>query len=198
MLIKSFSGFSNTYLLQWKDEVLVIDPGNPYDMVKNHLEGLKAIGIIITHGHFDHYIHLEEYRKALKCPAYINFKDLFLVKDTSWIEEMFGIKIDYSPWIDLDIKEGDLINVGDKVLEVWEIPGHSPGSIALIGENFVISGDLIFENGGVGRTDLPGGNWEELEKSINRILTLPEEYVVYPGHGRPFTIKEAKNWIVAW
>ncbi len=198
MLIKSFSGFSNTYLLQWKDEVLVIDPGNPYDMVKNHFEGLKAIGIIITHGHFDHYIYLEEYRKSLRCPVYMNFKDMFLVKDTSWVEEIFGIKIDYSPEIDLDIKEGDRINVGDKVLEVWEIPGHSPGSIALIGENFVIIGDLIFENGGVGRTDLPGGNWKELEKSINRILTLPEENVVYPGHGWPFTIKEAKNWIVAW
>lgn len=196
MLIKSFSGFSNTYILQWKGEALIVDPGNPYDMVKNHLEGMKVIGIVITHGHFDHYIYLEEYRESLKRPVYMNFKDLFLIKDTHWVKEIFGISIDYSPEIDFNIREGDAINLGNKALKVWEIPGHSPGSIALIGENFVISGDLLFEDGGIGRTDLPGGDWKKLRNSINRILTLPEEYVIYPGHGRPFTVKEAKNWTV--
>ena len=79
---------------------------------------------------------------------------------------------------------------------MWEVPGHSPGSIALIGEGVAFTGDLLFEMGGVGRTDLPGGDEEALNRSLLRVLSLPDSTLIYPGHGNPFTVGEARGWFL--
>jgi len=195
MEIKIFPGFSNTYLVFWENEGIIIDPGNPLSHLKEEVKSLKIKSILITHGHFDHYIYLEEYRREFNCPVYMNFKDKFLVEDTSWIIERFGIRVDYVPKIDGELREGDEFVLGSKSLKIIEIPGHSPGSVGIVGENFVIVGDLMFKWGGVGRTDLPGGDEKALMDSIRRVLEFPEEFWVYPGHGDFFKIKEAKKWI---
>jgi len=157
MEIKIFPGFSNTYLVFWENEGIIIDPGNPLSHLKEEVKSLKIKSILITHGHFDHYIYLEEYRREFNCPVYMNFKDKFLVEDTSWIIEKFGIRVDYVPKIDGELREGDEFVLGSKSLKIIEIPGHSPGSVGIVGENFVIVGDLMFKWGGIGRTDLPWG-----------------------------------------
>jgi Zn-dependent hydrolases, including glyoxylases len=195
MEIKIFPGFSNTYLVFWENEGIIIDPGNPLSHLKEEVKSLKIKSILITHGHFDHYIYLEEYRREFNCPVYMNFKDKFLVEDTSWIIEKFGIRVDYVPKIDGELREGDEFVLGSKSLKIIEIPGHSPGSVGIVGENFVIVGDLMFKWGGIGRTDLPGGDEKALMDSIRRVLEFPEEFWVYPGHGDFFKIKEAKKWI---
>jgi len=195
MEIKIFPGFSNTYLVFWENEGIIIDPGNPLSHLKEEVKSLKIKSILITHGHFDHYIYLEEYRREFNCPVYMNFKDKFLVEDTSWIIERFGIRVDYVPKIDGELREGDEFVLGSKSLKIIEIPGHSPGSVGIVGENFVIVGDLMFKWGGIGRTDLPGGDEKALMDSIRRVLEFPEEFWVYPGHGDFFKIKEAKKWI---
>jgi len=195
MEIKIFPGFSNTYLVFWENEGIIIDPGNPLSHLKEEVKSLKIKSILITHGHFDHYIYLEEYRREFNCPVYMNFKDKFLVEDTSWIIERFGIRVDYVPKIDGELREGNEFVLGSKSLKIIEIPGHSPGSVGIVGENFVIVGDLMFKWGGIGRTDLPGGDEKALMDSIRRVLEFPEEFWVYPGHGDFFKIKEAKKWI---
>ena len=195
MEIKIFPGFSNTYLVFWESEGIIIDPGNPLSHLKEEVKSLKIKSILITHGHFDHYIYLEEYRREFNCPVYMNFKDKFLVEDTSWIIEKFGIRVDYVPKIDGELREGNEFVLGSKSLKIIEIPGHSPGSVGIVGENFVIVGDLMFKWGGIGRTDLPGGDEKALMDSIRRVLEFPEEFWVYPGHGDFFKIKEAKKWI---
>ena len=195
MEIKIFPGFSNTYLVFWESKGIIIDPGNPLSHLKEEVKSLKIKSILITHGHFDHYIYLEEYRREFNCPVYMNFKDKFLVEDTSWIIEKFGIRVDYVPKIDGELREGNEFVLGSKSLKIIEIPGHSPGSVGIVGENFVIVGDLMFKWGGIGRTDLPGGDEKALMDSIRRVLEFPEEFWVYPGHGDFFKIKEAKKWI---
>jgi hydroxyacylglutathione hydrolase len=195
MEIKLFSGFSNTYLIFYDGEGIIVDPGNPISHVKEYARSLEITAILITHGHFDHYIYLEEYKREFNCPTYMNSKDKFLVDDPSWIFEKFGIHLDYIPRIEGELREGDEFVIGGKTLRIIEIPGHSPGSVGIVGEKFVMVGDLVFEGGGVGRTDIPGGDESLLKESIRRILEFPEDFWVYPGHGKPFKIGDAKKWI---
>ncbi len=196
MRIKVLQGFSNTYIVHNQGEGLIVDPGNPFDGIGKQVEDLKINAIIITHGHFDHYIYLDDYKKRLGAPVYMNFKDRYLVDNApSWVKEFFGISINYVPKLDYDLTEGMSIVVGGLSLKIIETPGHSPGSVSIIGPKFLITGDLVFEDGGIGRTDLPGGNDEELMNSIKRIIQFPDDYTVYPGHGNPFTVKDLKRWI---
>ena len=130
--------------------------------------------------------------------VYMNERDLPIVESAPmWVKEYFGLSVSYIPTINAHLKEGNTIKIGKVVLTVLEIPGHSPGSIALVGDGFLFTGDLMFENGGIGRTDLPGGDEKALFESIKRVLSFPENYIVYPGHGKDFSIKEAKSWFHA-
>jgi glyoxylase-like metal-dependent hydrolase (beta-lactamase superfamily II) len=105
----------------------------------------------------------------------------------------FFLNSQSSPPADLFIEEGQKLRIGDCFLEVIHTPGHTPGSISLKSNGFVISGDTLFA-GGVGRTDLPGGSWELLLKSIKtKLFSLPEDLIVLPGHGDLTTIKEEKE-----
>ncbi len=101
---------------------------------------------------------------------------------------MFGVPFPPSPDPDRFIDEGDTLTVGDTQLDIVFVPGHSPGHIALVGDGFVIGGDVLFQSS-IGRTDLPGGDMEQLLESIRtKLLTLPDETRVYSGHGPVTTI----------
>ncbi len=178
---------TNCFLVYSEDnsECAIVDPGAEPDKIINGIKtnNLKPIMIINTHGHVDHVGANKTIKETFDIPLYIHEADLKLLK--SALQSGFGLMIGArkSPPPDGFLKEGDLIELGNSHLEVLHTPGHSPGSISLLGDGFILSGDTLFR-GGVGRTDLPGGSWEKLKESIkNKIFNLPENTLVLPGHG---------------
>lgn len=203
--IFQFSLFGiNTYLVFDPDtkECAMIDPGmsNPQEekALENFIaeKGLKLTQVINTHLHIDHVAGIPYLQKKYGVPVLAHEGDSFMAAGMSQQARMFGLTL---PLDNIEIseylKDGDKIKVGNGTLEVISVPGHSKGSIALYDPEgkFLISGDSLFQ-GSIGRTDLPGGNYKELIDSITeRLLTLPDDTVVLPGHGGASTIGEEKQ-----
>ncbi|NPA58405.1 MAG: MBL fold metallo-hydrolase [Aquificae bacterium] len=171
-------------------EVAVVDPGAEGEKILERLEGLKPVYILATHGHLDHTGQVGFLKKHFPdVPFLMNEKDLFLLNND--IFPGFGQLIGAYPCPEPDgfLKEGDTVNFGGFQLQVLETPGHTPGSVCLYDreKGFVITGDTLFK-GSIGRTDLPGGNPVEMERSLARLVSLPDETDVIPGHGEPTTI----------
>ncbi|MBN1615042.1 MAG: MBL fold metallo-hydrolase [Deltaproteobacteria bacterium] len=164
-------------------EALVIDPAGDVDRIKAAADkgGLRIRYIVNTHGHVDHIAGNAEMKKLTGAPIVIHRDDADMLTSTpAMYLRMFGAK--QSPPADITVVEGDHITVGKESLQVIHTPGHSPGGIVLYRNGVVFTGDTLFVEG-VGRTDLPGGSWPVMLRSIEtKILTLPEETVVYPGH----------------
>lgn len=189
----------NTYVVYDPEskECAVIDPGMINEEEENALSnfikrnGLKVEHIINTHLHIDHAVGAKYAQSIFHKPLEAHKDDVFLGERLQQQAEMFGIneKIE-DVSVNIYLKDGDTIKIGEGKLKVLHVPGHSPGSIALYDKDggFVITGDALFE-GSVGRTDLPGGNGEQLIKSIKeKLLALPDSTIVYPGHGGHTTI----------
>jgi len=193
---------TNMYLVVSSDrQCAIIDPAcvseEKFEVLKNFIseKGIRPVWLISTHGHFDHVIG-----NALVCKTWpvknaAHRGDLPLMEDLRRQNHMFGTS-DSLPMIDVFLEDGDRVTFGDDVsLQVLHIPGHSPGSIALYSpeQNWIISGDVLFR-GSVGRTDIPFSDYDVLIDSIKKkMLTLPPETVVYPGHGIKTTIGEEKE-----
>ncbi|MBN1664723.1 MAG: MBL fold metallo-hydrolase [Deltaproteobacteria bacterium] len=162
---------------------LVIDPAAEVDAILRAAEqnGIQIKYIVNTHGHVDHISGNAEMQKKTGAKIIIHEDDAPMLANTpSMMLKMFGGKP--SPPADIMVKDGDAITVGDVSLKVIHVPGHSPGGIALYTEGYVFTGDTLFVEA-VGRSDLPGGSWPIMLRSIEeRLLTLPEETVVLPGH----------------
>lgn len=146
--------------------------------------------LLNTHGHVDHICGNNYILQHFNIPLLMHEEDVFLVDSAIEHGKMFGFYISQPPLPTGFIKEGKDINFGESSLEIFHTPGHSPGSVifySAIG-HFLISGDVIFSES-IGRTDLPGGNFEELINSIkSKILVLPDKNIIYPGHGNFTTI----------
>jgi hydroxyacylglutathione hydrolase len=169
-------------------EGILIDPGDEADAILGDVSGqnLKISLIVLTHGHIDHIGAVKEIKDATKAPIAIHVEDgRSLTKNATNLA--LGLAYPAPPTPDRLLKDGDLIKVGDLSFKVFSTPGHSPGSICLYGEGVLFSGDTLFREG-IGRSDLPGGNYRELMASLHRLMTLPETTVVYPGHGPSTTI----------
>ncbi|HEY5511085.1 MAG TPA: MBL fold metallo-hydrolase [Prolixibacteraceae bacterium] len=187
----------NAYLL-WDEtkEAVLIDPACFYPAEELELsrfvetEGLKIAHVLNTHGHFDHLMgnNFAEGKWGLKCK--IHSGDVPYVNQARQQAMLFGITMQNpSPAVEL-VSEGDEIYFGQSILKVIHVPGHSPGSVAYYGESdkILIVGDILF-SGSVGRTDLPGGNHNQLITGIKeKLLTLGEDVRVYSGHGDDTTI----------
>jgi len=160
---------TNCYILKTDKEVFIVDPGgDPQEIVK-HVKNQK-VKIINTHYHYDHTIANEEIKKKFNA-------EILIHED----EKKY---IDFEA--DRFLKEGDILKINSHELEVLHTPGHTEGSICLIGEGFVITGDTLFE-GGYGRTDLPGGDHMKMFKSLKKLDNIiKENTTIYPGHGEPF------------
>ena len=173
-----------------KKEAAIIDPGSNGSNIKREVEkyGLNIKCIINTHGHGDHISSNGKF----KAPIYIHRLDAdFLHNAKLNMSASFGFSIK-SPEASHILEEGDIIEIGDLKLEVLHTPGHTPGSISLLGNGFVFTGDTLFM-GGVGRTDFPYGSEEKLIDSIRqKLLVLDDATVVYPGHGPSTTIGREK------
>ncbi|MBI5876010.1 MAG: MBL fold metallo-hydrolase [Chloroflexi bacterium] len=168
---------------------IIVDPGDdaPEIIAAVSRMGAQPTAIVNTHCHFDHVGAVEAVRRAYGIPFYIHPKDQAMLERASESAARFGMPME-QPRVDRFIREGETVPVGAHSLAVRFTPGHCPGHVILVGDGFALAGDVLFA-GSVGRTDLPGTSWTELANSIqNQVLTLPDDTVVYPGHGPHTTI----------
>ncbi len=189
---------TNCYLLSNKKtgQAIIIDPADDADYIIRIIEdnNLKPIKIIATHGHFDHVLAINELKLAYKIPFFLHKKDEFLLKYMRRSSKYFtGFDPGPAPKPDGFLKEGEILA---HKLKIIHTPGHTPGSITLFNksEKIAFVGDLIFSQGGIGRTDFSYSNKKDLEKSIQRILKFPEETIIYPGHGEKTTIGQFQRF----
>jgi len=190
--------YSNCYIV-WDDlksEGVIIDPGDDADIILKTVEKLNINikYILATHGHFDHVGAVLVIKKRLKLEFLAHEGDLFFIKDGENAALRWGIKIDQPPNPDRFIKDGEVIKFGRYNFKVIHTPGHSPGGVSFLYNKIIFSGDTLFQ-GSIGRTDFRKGSLEELENSIKkRLYVLPDETVVYTGHGPITTIGEEKRF----
>lgn len=187
----------NTYVLSDDSkECIIVDPGCNNNRQQSELSGyisahaLHPVLLVNTHGHIDHIAGNRFVRSAFKIPLAMHRQDSFLLGRAQHFADLFAFNTEESPGPDRLLEEGDEIRFGNSVLSVFHIPGHSPGSIVLYSKEskLMISGDVLF-NGSIGRSDLPGGNHKTLVKGITeKLMILPRDTVVYPGHGPSTTI----------
>lgn len=187
----------NVYLLTGSSRKItaIFDPGMESEFILEGLQsnGMELLYVINTHGHVDHaacnsYYLNKTKAKLLAHPADNGF--LTSLKEQAYF---FGVKAWDSPLPDIELKDGDKICMDGLVLEVIHTPGHTPGGVCFYFDGNLISGDTLFA-GSIGRTDLPGGSFEQLISSIkSKLLSLPDETTVHPGHGPTTSISEEKR-----
>jgi hydroxyacylglutathione hydrolase len=192
----------NTYVLYDETkECLVIDPGCYGPEEKLELtrfikeEGLKPVMLLNTHCHIDHVLGNKYVSETWSLQPVMHKLEVELLESVQSYGANWGIFAEKSPAATSFLDEGDKVQFGNSVLEVTFTPGHSPGSICFnsVKDKFTISGDVLFYQS-IGRTDLPGGDYDMLIKSIkNKMLTLPDDTVVYSGHGPATTIGAEKR-----
>jgi hydroxyacylglutathione hydrolase len=178
-------------------EGMIIDPGAEAETILKTVQqtGLSISIIVITHAHIDHVGALREVQEKTNARFAIHEAEKGLVLSTPMrMLTSLGISpVKSPPSPDRLLKDGDRIDMGDLHFEVLHTPGHSSGGICLSGHGVVFSGDTLF-NSGIGRTDFPGMSHERLMKSIReKLMVLPDETVVYPGHGPPTTIGDERR-----
>ncbi len=193
--------FTNCYIV-WcgkTREAIVIDPGFDRRGEDEKVLGifeendLKVKLVVDTHGHPDHTCGNGVVKDATGAAILIHELDAKMLSRTGReFVSLFGFKV-ISPGADRVLKDGDEVKFGEVVLRVLHTPGHSPGSISLVGHDCVFTGDTLFA-GSIGRVDLSGGSGREIMRSLlEKLRVLPDAYVVYPGHGPQSTIGEEKR-----
>jgi len=186
---------TNCYILQSDSAALIVDPGDEPGRILRFLNdiGVKPSQIIATHTHFDHVLGLDRILSELKIPFLIHHDDLSMLESMqSRVRQIMGFEVPPPPKVDSYLKDGDLLKIGDETIRILHTPGHSPGSISLCGDGYVLTCDALF-NQSIGRTDLPGGDLETLMHSIReRLFKLDDKTIVYPGHGPETTIGDEK------
>jgi len=176
------------YVIKDGKEALVIDPGEATPELLQALEGFTVKTLVNTHAHIDHVGGNAKIMAHTGCELVCHADCIPMLESVAVQGQMFGMNVENSPPPDRLLDEGDTVTVGDTTLKVVNCPGHAPGHIALVGDGFVIGGDVLFQ-GSIGRTDLPGGSLDVLMASIrDAFLTLPDETVVHSGHGPDTTI----------
>lgn len=189
---------TNCYIIRNENEAVIIDPGDDAEEIIRACEDLDVRYILLTHAHVDHVGALKEVseklRNSRKTPKILMHKsDLFLLNTAPSMARYFGYEIEPPPEPSDFIDDGEEITIGDLSIKAIHTPGHSPGGMSYLftdeqGKYHLFTGDVLFA-GSIGRTDLPGGNYRQLIHSIKtKLLVLPSETIVYPGHGPTTTI----------
>ncbi len=185
---------TNCYVLYKNNRGIVIDPGGDVGSPLRFIEEkrLEIEYILNTHLHFDHTLGNKELKEKTGAKILANKSDLYLLETELGKGGIFGLPVS-EPFNFEEIDEGEYKFIGEKC-KVLSTPGHTPGSLSFYfpEEKVIFVGDLIFRHS-VGRTDFPGGDFEILRKSIKeKVLTLPEDTIIYPGHGEITTVGEEK------
>lgn len=183
---------TNCYIVQNGANCVIIDPGYEPDTILRFLQGrnLTADAILLTHGHFDHVGAVEKLVEATGCTLWMHEGD--------WSQKRNPITAYFYPIANCDFtevwfcEEGEEITAAGLSFSVMATPGHTYGSVCYRCGDALFSGDTLFA-GSCGRTDLPGGNWATIQESLCRLAELPENLVVYPGHGAATTIGTEKR-----
>jgi len=176
---------TNTYIVANGDRCAVIDPGFEPETVYGFLQakGLTADAIFLTHGHFDHVGGVGKLTQLLSCPVYIHEAEL------SMPQTITAGPLHYTH----TYGEGDRVTAAGISFRVLHTPGHTPGSVCLVAEDAMFSGDTLFY-GSCGRTDLPGGDWATIRRSLNRLAQTDFAGTVYPGHGESTTLAQETRY----
>ncbi len=190
---------TNCYLVagDGSSEAVVIDPGDEARTIVARIArfDLSIAKILVTHAHWDHIGAVREIKEHTGAPICCHKDDSPLYDAFAEQLAFMGMKGKPLPPIDAFVQDGDVIEVAGLRFAVLHTPGHSPGSVSYLVGNVLFCGDVLFEGGGVGRTDLPGGSTSKLKNSItDRILTLPPETVIYPGHGPETTVEKESSF----
>lgn len=183
---------TNCYLVTDEStlEGVIIDPGEGAEQILKRVKELELSVkyILLTHGHPDHIGAVSEVKKATGAELAIHPDDAPYLRGRPGQGGMFHQSADPPPEADRMLQDGDTISAGGLHLKIIHTPGHSPGGICLLTDNILFSGDTLF-NGSIGRSDFPGGSGPQLLNSIHtRLMVLPDETIVYPGHGPETTI----------
>ena len=195
VIVRSFSGGvfnQNGFVVSCAGTraAILVDPGAAVARMLEVVETgrLSVEAIVLTHAHIDHVEGVAAARRATSAPIWLHRGDEQLYRSVSLQGQWFGVQVEQPPPVDHYFDEGDLIEFGDCSLRVRFTPGHAPGHVILVGDGLALVGDCVF-NGSIGRTDLPGGDLKTLMTSIReKILSLPDETVLYPGHGPETTV----------
>lgn len=164
----------------------IIDPGADSNTILDYIESNNLIPevIFLTHGHFDHHIALNAVTESTGAAVYVNKND---ASTDGWHERLKITDDGHLKWY----SEGDIIKVEGLIFNIMETPGHSPGSVTIMCENALFTGDTLFRDS-CGRTDLDGGNPDILLKSLKRLADLEGDYEVYPGHAESSTLSRER------
>lgn len=199
MILKHFVGgiyAVNAYLLADEDskEAIVVDPSGKIDEILEEIKtnDLSLKYIVLTHAHGDHMCALKEILSKTNTHLLINENDKDLLLDSQnnlsyrICKELIELEADRY------LKDGEIIKLGSKEIKIIETPGHTKGSMCLLCEDILITGDTLFA-GSIGRSDLYGGDFDELDESLNKLAKLDDEIKVFPGHGGFSTIGREKQ-----
>ena len=178
---------SNVFLLTKENGVLLVDGGVEVDKIKPFVEGKKVEGLLLTHGHFDHATYALDYAKEFGCKIYaaIQIKETLADPKINYSDGKFAVK-DFSNFV--FVEDGEEVQLGDFVVEPVSTPGHSKCSMCYLVDGHLFAGDTLFAVG-MGRTDLVGGNGEELATSLEKIEKISFDNL-YSGHGSNSTAKD--------
>ena len=176
---------TNTYIVENGGHCVIIDAGYAPEVILRFLRdhNLMADAILLTHGHFDHVGAVRDLAAELGCAVYLHEKELsmppMMTAGPLYYTHTYG--------------EGDHLTFAGIRFRVLHTPGHTPGSVCLMAEDHLFSGDTLFA-GSCGRTDLPGGDWATIRKSLARLSGMTEDLLVHPGHGESTTLAREKQY----
>jgi len=187
---------ANCYLLENEGNALLIDPADDASFLLEKIQrlNLELVGILATHGHFDHVMAVGEIQMSFNVPFYIHKKDAFLIdRLESTAEHFLGHKQIIIPPNKIEFILNDELKIKNFKLKIISSPGHTPGGVCFYfpEETAIFTGDTLFA-GAIGRTDLSYSNKKDLWNSLRTILALPEETTIYPGHGESSYIGQEK------